>query len=72
MNKLKTYEAPSTRVAKVELRTNLLAASIMQDEPQSVKTEGHEVGNAYDFNVSGTGGTLNGTESSDGFSVTWD
>ena len=26
---------------------------------------------AGDFNVSGTGGTLNGTESSDGFKVEW-
>lgn len=31
MNKLKTYEAPSTRVAKVELRTNLLAGSVIED-----------------------------------------
>ena len=66
MNKLKTYEAPSTRVAKVELRTNLLAASIMQDKPQSVKTEGHEVGGDYtflitsdeDFNQTITGGSV--------------
>ena len=32
MNKLKTYEAPSTRVAKVELRTNMLAGSSMMEE----------------------------------------
>jgi len=66
MNKLKTYEAPSTRVAKVELRTNLLAASIMEDKQgKAVEVEAHEVGGDYDF-----GGKEENTTG--GFSVTWD
>ena len=44
MNKLKTYEAPSTRVAKVELRTNMLAGSIMEHKESKVEASEHETG----------------------------
>ncbi|MBQ8807068.1 MAG: hypothetical protein IJZ68_11560 [Bacteroidaceae bacterium] len=44
MNKLKTYEAPSTRVAQVELRTNMLAGSIMEHKDSKVEASEHETG----------------------------
>ena len=71
MNKLKTYEAPSTRVAKVELRTNLLAASIMEEQQKSVTTKGHETGDTYNFEGV-TSGDINGTTEGGEFSVSWD
>ena len=51
MNKLKTYEAPSTRVAKVELRTNMLAGSIMEHKESKVEASEHETG--FDNTVDG-------------------
>lgn len=51
MNKLKTYEAPSTRVAKVELRTNMLAGSIMEHKESKVEASEHETG--FDNTVEG-------------------
>ena len=51
MNKLKTYEAPSTRVAKVELRTNMLAGSIMEHKDSKVEASEHETG--FDNTVDG-------------------
>ena len=57
MNKLKTYEAPSTRVAKVELRTNLLAASIMEQSNEStVEATQHDTGKDVDFSADNNGG----------------
>lgn len=53
MNKLKTYEAPSTRVAKVELRTNMLAGSIMEHKESKVEASEHETGFDYDYTVDG-------------------
>ena len=55
MNKLKTYEAPSTRVAKVELRTNMLAGSSVMEENAKSKVEAseHETGFDYDYTVDG-------------------
>lgn len=52
MKKLKTYEAPTTRVAKVTLKTSMLAASIMQDETKSVESKGHEIGGDYTYSIS--------------------
>ena len=52
MNKLKTYEAPSTRVAKVELRTNMLAGSSIMEENAKSKAEASEHETGFD-NVDG-------------------
>ena len=38
-----------------------------------VEVMGHETGNDYTFDTAdGVGGTMNGTASTDGFSVTWE
>lgn len=72
MKKLKTYEAPTTRVAKVTLKTSMLAGSIFQgSKEEDVEAKGHEIGNNYEFDVSGAGGKVNGNANKD-FSVEWD
>ena len=53
MNKLKTYEAPSTRVAKVELRTNMLAGSSIMEENAKSKVEASEHETGFDNTVDG-------------------
>jgi hypothetical protein len=49
MKKLKTYEAPTTRVAKVTLKTSMLAGSIMESAESKVETSEHETGTDIDF-----------------------
>lgn len=56
MNKLKTYEAPSTRVAKVELRTNMLAGSILENPQSTVEATQHDTGKDVDFSADNNGG----------------
>jgi hypothetical protein len=73
MKKLKTYEAPTTRVAKVTLKTSMLAASIMQDETKSVESKGHEIGSTYEYSVGTTpDGEGNFTQTITGGNVTWE
>ena len=68
MNKLKTYEAPSTRVAKVELRTNMLAGSIVKTGEENVEAKGHEIGGNYEFGSDNVGTTTDSKE----FKVEWE
>ena len=59
MNKLKTYEAPSTRVAKVELRTNMLAGSSIMEENAKSKVEASEHETGFDNVDGGDSFTIN-------------
>ena len=63
------YTAPVTQRATVELEGGFCGSVY---ETKSIEAKGHEVGNDYTFNVSGTGGEINGSNSSDGFSIKWD
>lgn len=63
------YTAPVTQRATVELEGGF-CGSIMEN--RTIETKGHEVGNDYTFDVSGTGGKANGVDSDDGFSIKWD
>lgn len=67
MKKLKTYEAPTTRVAKVTLKTSMLAASIMENAESKVETKGHEVGETYKFS-----GNESSSVNNNNFSVSWE
>lgn len=67
MKKLKTYEAPTTRVAKVALKTSMLAASIMESAESKVETKGHEVGETYNFE-----GNASSSVNNNNFSVSWE
>ena len=64
------YTAPVTQRATVELEGGFCGSIY---ETKSIEAKGHEVGNDYTFDTAdGVGGTMNGTASTDGFSVTWE
>lgn len=68
MKKLKTYEAPTTRVAKVTLKTSMLAGSIFQEsKEEGVEAKGHETGGDYTFGADNQGSTADSKE----FKVDW-
>lgn len=49
MKKLKTYEAPTTRVAKVTLKTSMLAGSVTGTAETKAEALEHETGTDIDF-----------------------
>lgn len=63
------YTAPVTQRATVELERGFCGSIY---ETKSVVVRGHENGGDYTFDVDGTGGTMNGASTSDGFSIVWD
>ncbi len=62
------YTTPVTQRATVELEGGFCGSVY---ENRSIQSKGHEVGNDYTFDVSGTGATANGSENNE-FSIKWD
>ena len=62
------YTAPVTQRATVELEGGF-CGSIMENKG-GVKANGHEMGHDYEFDLSGTGGTMDDA-AADGISISW-
>ena len=52
MGKKKNYESPFVKRAQVETESGFCAASVI-DKTETIKTEGHEIGNNFDAGTEG-------------------